>query len=93
MLTIFSLMNLWAMNNKAFLLSACYYFAVARPNRKNWGSIQHRGQFLAFIIYFIALNVALTTHPEYKIKDIKKDKQHIFANPLKTRFTMVLRIM
>ena len=86
MLTIFRLMNLWAMNNKAFLLGACY-ITVARPNRKNWGTIQHRGQFLAFIIYFIAVNVALTTHPEYKIKDQnpeykikdqRKDKQYTF---------------
>jgi hypothetical protein len=65
---------------------------VARPNRKNWGTIQHRGQFLAFIIYFIAANVALTTHPEYKIKDQREDKQQIFVNPLKTGFNIVWRI-
>ena len=58
---------------------------VARPNRKNWGTIQHRGQFLAFIMYFIAVNVALT---EYKIKDQREDKQQIFANPLKTGFNI-----
>ena len=76
----------WIIRLFSWALAILLY--VARPNRKNWGTIQHRGQFLAFIIYFIAVNLALTTHPEYKKKDQRKDKQQIFQSLWKLDLTL-----